>query len=245
MATTNVSNPLPFMNVQADRQMALKRNIISFFVPSVGTINMFVNPESIDYRYKKIITPERTKGGYSIGYYGEELPELTCGGTTGSSGIEGINVLYEIYRAEQYLFDPTAMAINAANNQNLVSQVSNYIGQQVGADFGVVSNLVQDVTGAADQMNLQQLNSRNISMLGDVAFGIEMYYSGWIFRGFFSNFNVMEKAEFVIPYTFSFMVTQRRGYRLNNHPFLHSPQGPSQYESNYSYDPSYQISTTL
>src|SRR5579885_1023285 len=98
---------LPSSKVPAYRNSQLKRNIITWFVPEFGIVRMYVNPSSISYVHKKLITKDRTKGGYTLQYWGEELSQLNIVGTTGGAGVEGINVLYEIYRAEQYAFDAT------------------------------------------------------------------------------------------------------------------------------------------
>ncbi len=233
-------NPLPYANIKANREMAMKRNIIHWFVPQVGIVKMFVNPNSINISSGKTLSEERTKGGHAIGYFGETLDTITISGTTGSSGIEGINVLNEIYRAEQYLFDQNAIAINSANNDNLTTSVTNYIGSQIGGGSGVaIAGLVSGISGAQDPMNTAMINPRNITTLADIAFGVEMYYSGVIYRGYFKSFQSTETAEsFFITYNMTFMATQKRGYRLNHFPFQHSPTGPSQYDSDYSYNPS-------
>ena len=96
---------LPSRKIQSLRPATEKRSMVHWFVPEFGIVKMYVNPASIDYRYSKNINQERTKGGYNLQYWGEELTTLAIRGTTGSSGIEGINVLEEIYRAEQYAFD--------------------------------------------------------------------------------------------------------------------------------------------
>ena len=58
---------------------------------------MYINPQQMNIDEKKVIKQQRTKGGYIIQYWGEELTTLNISGTTGSAGVEGINVLYEIY----------------------------------------------------------------------------------------------------------------------------------------------------
>jgi hypothetical protein len=235
------TNPLPFQNVQGNRQAIMKRNIISWFVPMVGTIKMYINPQQMVFTSKKNIKSNRTKGGYTITYLGEELGGLSISGHTGTSGYEGINVLHEIYRAEQYLFDSNALAINAANNQNLTSQITNFVGSALGGASTDIANLIQTVSGTSNQNNLMQLNSRNISTLADVAFGIEMYYSGQVFRGYFDHFTITETTDFLIKYEMMFIITQKRGYRLNTLPFQKSPDGPTQYYpfgASYSYSPS-------
>src|ERR1022692_2808429 len=116
-------NGLPYTKITAGVDAALSRNIMTWFVPQFGTVQMFVNPEKVSYKHKKIINKTMTKGGFSLQYWGEELSTLALSGTTGSSGIEGINALYEVYRAEQFAFDATGLVL-AANNAAAASSNS-------------------------------------------------------------------------------------------------------------------------
>lgn len=244
-------NGLPYNKVPSHKPAQLRRNIITWFVPEFGIVRMFVNPSSISYAHKKLITKDRTKGGYTLQYWGEDLTTLTLSGTTGSSGIEGINVLYEIYRAEQYAFDGVGLTL-AANNaaadvaNNLVSGLGGAIGQGINGLFGGDSKspsagaagagLLGGILGVSSPNN--NLSAKNIPSLAQLAFTVEMYYNGWVYRGFFENMTVNEKAsDFCLDYNISFVATQRRGYRLNYFPWTHSAKdGPSQYESPPSFN---------
>src|SRR5260221_7430062 len=109
-------NGLPSSKVRSGRKAHFERSIIHWFVPEIGIVNMYINPQRITYNDRKVIDPQRTKGGYVVQYWGEELTILNISGHTGSSGIEGINVLHEIYRAEQLNFDPIALTMAADNS---------------------------------------------------------------------------------------------------------------------------------
>src|SRR5580692_11560864 len=98
-------NGLPYAKIQSNNTGVLKRSNITWFVPQFGIVRMFINPQSISYVEKKLISKDRTKGGFTLQYWGEDLIQLNIAGTTGSSGVEGINALREVYRAEQYAFD--------------------------------------------------------------------------------------------------------------------------------------------
>ncbi len=237
-------NGLPYNKVPSDRPAQLKRNIITWFVPEFGIVRMYVNPSSISYNHKKAISKDRTKGGYTLQYWGEELTTLTISGTTGSSGVEGINVLYEIYRAEQYAFDGIGLTL-AANNasadvaNNLVSGLGGAIGQGINGLFGgnpssptagaAGAGLLGGILGVSSPNN--NLSAKNIPTLAQLAFTVEMYYNGWVYRGFFESMTVNEKADsFLMEYNLSFVATQRRGYRLNYFPWAKSAKdGPSTY----------------
>src|ERR1017187_2631579 len=109
-------NALPSGQIQSQQFGKLTRNIMHWFVPQVGVVSMYINPQRVQSSMKKIINRQRTKGGYIIQYWGEELTTIQLSGHTGSSGFEGLNVLQEIYRSEQLLFDPIAQSLATSNS---------------------------------------------------------------------------------------------------------------------------------
>lgn len=234
-------NGLPSSKIPAERLASIrdggiagKRRLIHWFIPEFGLVRMYVNPSRIQYQYSKSIKSERTKGGYLLQYWGENLPKLSINGTTGSSGVEGINVLYEMYRAEQYAFDSIGLSLAAANANsnladNIMSGVNSSLGGLTGGSAiagGIGAGLLGGMLGAT---NASATTSRNIPSLASLAFGVEMYYQGWVFRGYFENMNITEAADnFLWQYDMQFVVTQRRGYRTNYMPWHRSAtSGPS------------------
>lgn len=224
-------NGLPSSKIPANRNAISRRHIMHFFVPEVGVINMYINPQNINYSFKKIIQQNRTKGGYVVQYWGEELPTLSISGHTASAGIEGLNVLYEVYRSEQLTFDSVGLTIasNSANS-GIGDLFDSAIGQLAGS--GAIGGLLS--TGVNDFLGLspisQTLLPRNINTLASLAFGMEIYYNGWVFRGFFTSFNFKESVDRLglFDYDMNFTVTQRRGYRTNYLPWQRSANsGPS------------------
>ena len=247
-------NGLPFTKIAPGVDAQITRNIITWFVPQFGTVRMFINPQNITYNHKKLITKERTKGGYTLQYWGEELSTLNISGTTGSSGIEGINMLYEIYRAEQYAFDAVGLTL-AANNasadvaNNFVQGIGGALGQAIGGNSLTAAaggaGLLGGILGLDSPNNL--LSARNIPSIASLAFAVEMYYNGWVYRGFFENMTITERADnFLFDYNMLFTVTQRRGYRTNYFPWHESPvSGPSQYTTPGSFSGNTIINTNL
>ena len=220
---------LPSSKVISPRKGVPKRHIIHWFVPEVGVINMYINPQSINYAFKKLITPERTKGGYVIQYWGEELTTLNLQGHTGSSGVEGLNVLYEIYRAEQLNFDPIALTM--ASDQ-AVSGLGNLLGDASSSLLGGIGGGIAGAVGGVLGLNplTQSILPRNPPTLASLAFSVEMYYAGWVMRGYFTDMTVNESVDKMglFTYDIKFTVTQRRGYRLNIFDFQHAANfGPS------------------
>jgi len=245
-------NGLPYTQIAPGVSAQIRRNIITWFVPQFGTVEMFVNPQNITYNHKKLINKDKTKGGYTLQYWGEELSTLNISGTTGSSGIEGINMLYEVYRAEQYAFDAVGLTL-AANNA--ASDLSNNISQAIG---GAIGQVLGNTSFTSGQNNVgilggilglnspnNSLSVRNIPTLASLAFGVEMYYNGWVYRGFFENMNITERADnFLFDYQMNFTITQRRGYRTNYFPWHESPaSGHSRYNTPGSFNGYVDINT--
>lgn len=232
-------NSLPSSQVQPHKTGKAKRNIIHWFIPEFGVIRMFVNPNNMVYNYKKLISKEITKGGYNLQYWGEELTTINISGTTGSSGIEGINVLKEMYRSEQLSFDGVALSMAGSNAaaQDILQQGIDSLGSKIGGTAGsLVAGLTEGVLGLDSPNN--SLAPQNVPTLAQAAFTIEMYYNGLVYRGFFDNFVITERADnFCFDYSTVFVVTQERGYRTNYFPFHRSAnEGPSSDNTLHSFD---------
>lgn len=216
--------------VQSNRTAVNQRKLIHWLVPEGPIVQMYMNPQNIRYQYKKTITPQRTKGGYSIQYWGEELTSLAISGTTGTSGIEGINVLHDVYRNEQLAYDPYALYLASKNDlESRGAEISDLVTGNFG-DFaeGLVSGAADLLPGA----NVQP------PTLASLAFTVEMYWSGSVFRGYFEDFNITESVDNLgmFNYDFNFKVTQQRGMRLNFLPHHRSATaGPSSLDNPHSY----------
>lgn len=229
---TDVGLPFTKVSYGVSATLPSKRHLINWFVPDMGVVRMYVNPENITYTFRKAIQNRRTKGGYNIQYWGEELTTIGLRGTTGSSGVEGINALYEIYRSEQYTFDSVGLTLSASNAaENVanniiggsISSVKNGIisavggGAAAGVIGGVAASILSPVSNA--------LSPRNLPTLANNALTVEMYYMGWVFRGYFNSINVTESNDLLFNYDISFTATQRRGYRTNFLPWHKTPIG--------------------
>lgn len=236
VASSNIDSTgttIPASQVSDFRTGAFRRDIVHWFVPQFGVVKMYVNPSNIRTQHRKLISKDKTKGGFTLQYWGSELSTMTISGTTGSSGIEGIEVLYQIYNAEQYAFDAIGLSL-AADNATLGATntildgvggaVADAIGQSVGNQTvgGIIgSSLAQGILGAD---NAGTFAPRNITSLAQIAFGVEMYYSGQINRGYFESMEIIEQADNIglFNYNLNFTITQQRGYRLNQFPWQRS-----------------------
>jgi hypothetical protein len=109
------------------------RQLIRWRVPGLGFVDMYINPQQMDIQEKKVIQKQRTKGGYVIQYWGEELMIIRIQGNTGASGIEGINILRKVYRAEQDSFQQVAQILSERINASSVGgNLANIIAQGSG-----------------------------------------------------------------------------------------------------------------
>jgi hypothetical protein len=191
-----------------------RRNLMHWMVPEGPIIQMYINPQNVRYSYKKLISNQRTKGGYVLQYWGEELTILNISGTTGTSGIEGINVLYDLYRNEQVAFDPFALAVAAKAQQDAAAANSaDLFGASSALSAG--SNFVSSLFGAAQGVG--PTAAIQTPTLASLAFTVELYWSGEVYRGYFTEFSVIENAEKLglFDYEMGFTVTQKRGLRQN------------------------------
>jgi len=223
---------LPSSHVASQRQAIRQRDVAHWYVPEVGIINMFINPQSISYDNKKIINRQLTKGGFMVQYWGEDLTTLRIHGHTGSSGFEGINVLYEIYRAEQYLFDPLALTMAADSSITGLNSIINSTLGNLGSFGNSIANATLGVLGLDPAT--QNIAPSTIPSLASIALGIELYYAGLIFHGYFESFSVNESVDplGIFTYDIAFVVTQRRGYRINGFPWQVSAiSGPSNHNN--------------
>jgi len=201
------------------------RDLIRWRVPGLGFVDMYINPQQMVIDEKKVVPVQRTKGGYIVQYFGEEVVPIRLSGNTGSSGIEGINILRRVYRAEQHAFEQVAKQladrVNAfsvgGNLASLISQGS----QQAGGNFagnlagGVVTGLLGGNTVPS-----------TLPTLGSLAVSVELYYQGWVYKGFFTSFTVTESVSNgvgIFSYDINFTALERRGERKNFATFHRSP----------------------
>lgn len=244
-----------------------KRKLISWNIPNKGLVEMYINPSNLNIKDSKVIKSIRTKGGYVIQYWGEELPELTISGTTGSSGIEGMNVLHDVYRSEQLTLQQATNELTTngvissiqslisgftsiTNNFNLETSLS--VGNVLSSASGIVDPITSEAISVASKTISDPSSFKNnvVSSLNNIAnildsFGqpnnvstltptlaalatsVELWYDGWVFRGFFRDFEFSESSDEqgLYRYVIRFTVTRRSGVRYNSFPWHRSVQG--------------------
>lgn len=136
-------------------------------------------------------------------------------------------MLYEIYRAEQYAFDGTGLAV-AGNNYNANKAATNIVQSGLN-QLGSAGTALGGLLGI-DRAE-ENLIPKNMPTLAQYAFTVEMYYSGVIYRGYFTSMNIIESADnFNFQYDMSFVATQKRGYRTNTFGWQKSPNIANAYD---------------
>lgn len=261
-----VTNNVPSTSGYGSRQSTIPnerpavsaRKMVHWLIPEGPIIQMYINPQNIQIRDRKAIQKQRTKGGFVVQYWGEELIEVNIRGTTGTSGIEGINVLRDIYRNEQLQFDPYALYLASKNKQE--SLVGDVFGLSSGINsiesafdgFGDIASGesgtggifegggIGSIFGLAEQTSVAA--TKKPPTLASLACTVEMYWSGEVYRGFFQEFSVEESVTNLgmFDYTTIFIATQRRGLRKNFLGWHRSAtSGPSNSDPNFGTPHSY------
>jgi hypothetical protein len=234
----------------------IKRQTMKFIVPisnegtissslsNKKTVEVYLNPERIDFREKKIQQSSVTKGGFMISYWGEDLPRLSVSGTTGSSGIEGIYILKDVYRNEQIVYKQILESRISTNIENIQNIKTNEQGSSLAGLIETVfnvSNLFNSEDGTGISSTIDKLLSQKNSALQNqkqeilspsiAAFftSVEIYFHGERYKGYFENFDFTESTGSLglFDYNFSFVVLQKYGRRSNFMPWHRNPRDAS------------------
>lgn len=234
--------------------MPIKRQVMKFIIPTsvfgIGsetlagrkTIPLYISPESLSVRETKKIRETFTKGGYMVEYWGEELPQITCRGTTGSGGIEAVEILRSIYRNEQIQME--RLLARRARNQEDIAQnqledtsSSSSLGGLVSGLDALFENAISEISDGTKSI-VEQFTEifdgdsdedpepvELIPSLGAFAVSVDLYMQGHKYRGYFTNFTVTETSSElgIFTYDFVFKVLRRTGKRLNSMPWHRSP----------------------
>lgn len=234
--------------------MAILRRTMKFLIPltteSLGrndltgraVVPVYINPSSFSIQDSKIITETLTKGGYSVQYWGEALGEIQAAGTTGSAGIEGINILRAVYRNEitqfnnillerALLLDQTAReALSNTSTAGIGSGISSILDEVTQGGFsGIIDgtkSAIEEVVDAA--RGLTEDNPASVELIptiGAFATNMILYWQGEKFTGYFKSFRSDENGQSpgLFDYQFTFMITKRSGVRNNFMPWHRNP----------------------
>jgi len=227
----------------------LKRDVMKFLLPisveSIGRTDltgrlilpMYISPQNIQIAEKKLVQKKLTNGGFSVQYWGEDLPVLIASGVTGSGGIEAINILRRIYRHEQVHFDNVVLdrlrqfaaeieseASKSAEETN--SSLLDTLGNAVTEGFETIIDIFNEGFNASAQVPGQV---KLLPSPAAFATSIDIYFHGEKYRGYFTDFSMNEDAESpgIIKFSFSFTITRRWGRRTNYMPWHRNPRDSS------------------
>jgi hypothetical protein len=235
-----------------------KRETIKFLIPtnmssiltnSVGdrkVVPLYINPSNIQTSYSKNISETQTIGGFIIQYWGDRITTMTIGGTTGSGGIDAINVLYDVYKSEQTSFrnmmivrsqqlknsirdslgeteDTNALALQALDQvlfDGAFSEISNGVSETM--DF-----FKKSITG--EQLSEQNNPLQLMPTLSAFAVSLEMHFQGKISRGYIESMSVTEEGANPghFNYTIQFKCLKEYGERSNFMPWHTNPRDES------------------
>lgn len=224
---SRVNSAIPHI-IDGPRIGSVRREMVTWKTPKFGYIQMYLNPKTIQIASAKVIQSQRTKGGYVIQYGGEKLDEINISGTTGSAGIEGINILQNIYRSEQVGFETVAVALEQElSNLQLDQFIGNFTNAAVGGatqgEFGFNINSLQIASRAFNGLYSPK------PTLASLASQVEMFFQGVTYRGYFTKFSVDENEARpgLFEYTIGFTAYAKQGVRRNFLPWHKQPQGPA------------------
>lgn len=202
-----------------------KRQLVTWRTPHLGYVQMYINPQNIDISEAKDISHTRTKAGFIIQYAGEQLTEISISGTTGSAGIEGINILEQVYRAEQYAFEPIAEALERnVSTANIVALLKGTF------NIGETSNaLIDNYISQSAAEAVLDIFQQPFPTLASLAASIEMFFQGVTYKGYFKNFKVSESGNEPGHFTYSmnFVAYAKQGVRYNFMPWHRRPIRPA------------------
>jgi len=210
-----------------------RRDVIFWRAPGIGYIEMYINPQQIRIDNTKIAQSTRTKAGFIYQYAGEDLTRITIEGTTGSSGIEGINLLEKVYRSEQLTFSEFASQLDSS--AQAVPGIAGAADQLLGG-LGQVGKELSSFLGS---QLLPDIYNQPFPTLASLAAAVEMHHQGVVYRGYFESFGYSESAQTpgLFDYSIRFTAYGKIGERLNFMPWHRTPdkQSDSKSITNFSF----------
>ena len=209
------------------------RDVILWRTPGFGFVEMYINPSELRIEQSKVSQSTRTKAGFIYQYAGENMITINVSGTTGSSGIEGINLLEKIYRSEQLSFENIARQLDA--NPKAASSVEAILRSfQLGPDLNIIGSEIINSTAAA---LVPDVYTQPFPNLASLAAAVEMHFQGVTYRGYFTSFNFTENAQSpgLFDYSLAFAAYAKIGERINFMPWHRRPEGQSDSNSKTNY----------
>ena len=234
------------------------RETIKFLIPtnllSLNTSGMsdrevvplYINPSSIQTNYAKNIAETQTIGGFIIQYWGDRITTMSIGGTTGSGGIDAINILHQVYKAEQIQFKKILLKRQVElavkiKEAEAASQETGTIDTLEALDQvlfnGAFSNFANGVSETMDFFKSAVAGNdvssaspvRLLPTMSALAVSLDMHFQGKVFRGYIESMSVTENGASPghFDYTIQFKSLKEYGERTNFMPWHINPRDAS------------------
>lgn len=230
------------------------REVMKFLIPvSVSALGkndltgrvivpMYIGPNSFDINKTKNINNTLTKAGFAVQYWGEQLTTVSIRGTTGSGGIEAINILDAVYRNEIIQFNKILQERAARLDSILIESMENK--SQTGLTNGIISVFDEITNGGVSDiirgtetavnsivdaaLGVSASNSERVELMpsiGSFAINMIIYFQGVKYTGYFEDFSYNENSEKpgLFEYNFKFVVIKQYGTRKNFMPWHRRP----------------------
>jgi hypothetical protein len=230
------------------------RETIKFLIPtsltsilssSVGdrkVVPLYINPNSFQTNYSKNISETQTIGGFIIQYWGDRITTISIQGTTGSGGIDAINILYDVYKSEQTSFRNMMIVrrqqLQAAIKDSQSGTESLNVGQALDQVLlnGAFSEIANGISETMDYFKKaitgEEIEKSSVELmptLSAFAVSLEMHFQGKIYRGYIESMNVTESSNAPghFDYTIQFKSLKEYGERKNFMPWHINPRDES------------------
>lgn len=230
------------------------RETIKFLIPtsltsilssSVGdrkVVPLYINPNSFQTNYAKNISETQTIGGFIIQYWGDRITTISIQGTTGSGGIDAINILYDVYKSEQTSFRNMMIVrrqqLQAAIKDSQSGTEDLNIGQALDQVLlnGAFSEIANGISETMDYFKKaitgEEIEKSSVELmptLSAFAVSLEMHFQGKIYRGYIESMNVTENSNAPghFDYTIQFKSLKEYGERKNFMPWHINPRDES------------------
>lgn len=234
------------------------RETIKFLIPtnllSLNTSGMsdrevvplYINPSSIQTNYAKNIAETQTIGGFIIQYWGDKITTMSIGGTTGSGGIDAINILHQVYKAEQIQFKKILLKRQVElavkiKEAEAASQKTGTVDTLEALDQvlfnGAFSNFANGVSETMDFFKSAVAGNdvsssspvRLLPTMSAFAVSLDMHFQGKVFRGYIEAMSVTENGTSPghFDYTIQFKSLKEYGERTNFMPWHINPRDAS------------------
>lgn len=235
-----------------------KRETIKFLIPtsllsldSLGVtdrdvVPLYINPKSFTTDYSKIISETQTIGGFVIQYWGEKITGINIQGTTGSGGIEAINILHSVYKAEQRQFKNLLLKRQRDLAKQIAEEQANATKPSTLDSLSALDQVLLDgtitnfVNGVGETMDFfkSAIAGNDVSApkttnllptLSAFAVSLDMHFQGKVYRGFIESMSVSETADSPghFDYTLRFRSLKEYGERGNFMPWHTNPRDES------------------